>query len=107
MKDDYEWLDLMPTGWVDLAREMIDKIKKVNHIFTIYDMKEKWGHIDMYGYPYTPEVDEIISEYSYKSSRTCFQCGKPATKYSTGYILPFCEECAKESPQHRYKEIMR
>ena len=107
MKDNYGWLDLLPPGWVNLAREMIYKIEAIDPSFKIYDMKEKYGYIDVYGYPYNDDIDDIIHKYSYLSSCTCFQCGKPATKYSTGYVLPFCEKCAKKNPQYKYREIVK
>lgn len=40
---------------------------------------------------------------------TCVNCGKEATLYTTGWILPVCDECAKEirkkNPNERFRKI--
>lgn len=37
---------------------------------------------------------DIIRKYERLSKRTCINCGKPATKISTGWISPWCDDCA-------------
>ena len=36
---------------------------------------------------------EIIEKYTEISKRVCVSCGKPATRITTGWICPFCDEC--------------
>ncbi len=42
------------------------------------------------------EVYKIIQKYEYISEKTCIVCGRPATKISTGYISPYCDDCYQQ-----------
>ena len=35
--------------------------------------------------------------------KTCIVCGKPATKMSTGWISPYCDDCV--NPNRKYTKI--
>ncbi len=50
------------------------------------------GVIRYYRYVDKCRVHDIISKYEALSMRTCIECGKPATKMSTGWISPYCDE---------------
>lgn len=113
----YEWLFLIPEGWMKIAQQMIEECEAINPTYTIEDMKEKWGELRVVSYikdynddewllpaSNDKEIEEIENKCIAQSARTCCKCGKPAIKYSTGWILPWCDDCGtkKYGP---YKEF--
>lgn len=101
----YTWLDDMPKGWrTAFGKQMCDEIKeeliRCNYLekYRIMQIKEKFGSLRWYdcGIPDGCKVWDIIYKYEQLSSSTCIACGKPATKISTGWICPWCDDCAKE-----------
>ena len=102
--DNSRWLELIPPGWVELARKMLDEISEINPSYKVEDMKEKWGTLRVYGWDEDEPTYEIIRKYEQMSARTCCICGTPAVKISTGYILPFCDKCGKDEEKY-YKRI--
>lgn len=99
---DHTELDGMPNGWriafgEDWARdvqEVINKLPKdVRDKVYITDVKEKFGYLHNYFSYYTDELREVLRKYEKLSARTCIHCGKPATKISTGWISPWCDDC--------------
>ena len=99
--NNYDWLNLIPPGWIEIGRAMIRECKAIYSEWEICDLKEKWGQLRCYdnGVPSTlrKQVDEILDKYEELSARTCCICGKPATKLSSGWILPFCDNCGNEN----------
>ena len=106
MVNNYDWLNLIPPGWENLARKMIQECEAINPSYQIADMKEKWGELRVYSFikDYNDndwlipshndeEIDKIEIKYIEQSSKTCCICGKPATKISTGWICPYCDDC--------------
>ena len=102
--NNYEWLELIPQGWVKLARQMLDEITLINPNYEIIDMKEKWGKLTVYGWYEDEPTYEIIRKYEELSAQTCCKCGAPATKISTGWILPWCDECGIDEEKY-YKRF--
>ena len=103
--DDYSvtWLDFMPDGWrkrfgIELCRELKKELVEHNLLeeFVILDVKEKWGRLDITAMYVTDGVMEILDAYEEYSRTVCCKCGKPATKISTGWICPWCDDCAAE-----------
>lgn len=101
----YTELDAMPDGWlVAFGEQMCEEIQKVlekaNYVdkYRILQIKEKWGYLHWYSNGIPSEISDeywsIIRKYEDLSARTCFICGKPATKISTGWICPWCDDCA-------------
>lgn len=60
--------------------------------YRITQIKEKYGTLRWYDLNSTQEIQDIINKYEDISYRTCVVCGKPATKISTGWICPYCDE---------------
>jgi CRISPR/Cas system-associated protein Cas10 (large subunit of type III CRISPR-Cas system) len=88
-------------GWIPLVRKMAIEIKdclEKNYPdaieeFTFTQIKEKFGTLRAYFYPYFDELDNIIDKYEKISARTCEVCGKPGTLKSDGYwMMTRCEE---------------
>ena len=97
--NNYEWLHCIPQGWVELARKMIQECEAIDTTYYICDLKEKWGTLDVIAncnMTYWREIDMIENKYEELSARTCCICGKPATKISTGWICPYCDDCGNK-----------
>ena len=101
----YTWLDDMPNGWrlafgLDLVDEIYQELVKYDFVdkYRIIQIKEKWGGLRWYdnGVPHDSKVYDIIRKYEEMSFKTCIKCGKPATRISTGWISPFCDNCIEE-----------
>lgn len=100
---DYSWtrLDELESGWKiafgeQLCEELKEALAKANYVdkFRFSDIKEKWGHLCLYNFGCNQEAWDVIRKYEGLSKYTCGHCGKPATKISTGWIYPYCDECA-------------
>lgn len=96
MESNYDWLDCIPVGWYDIGLEMIEQCEAIDPEYTIYDMKEKWGHLDVISNSGNYEIAAIEEEYWKKSAEVCAHCGKPATMRTiNGWILPMCGDCMR------------
>jgi hypothetical protein len=99
----YTWLDDLEEGWyiafgIDLCTELAAALEKEGKLETyrIDQIKEKYGELRWYDHGGTRETDEIIEKYTKLSRQICKKCGAPATKISTGWISPWCDECAEK-----------
>ena len=110
----YTWLDQMEEGWrIAFGEKFCEDVDKcVRHLgffgrrkFRIIDMKEKFGMLVVTVSNLTEELDKVLEKYEQLSSVVCYKCGKPATKISTGYILPYCDDCA--DPKLKYKKLIK
>lgn len=99
---DYEFteLDEMPDGWrtafgEQLCEELAEELRKHGCLDTyiITQIKEKYGILHWYDAGNTKHGYEIIGKYARQSRETCICCGKPATRITTGWISPFCDDC--------------
>lgn len=108
-KVEYDWefteLDSMPTGWRKaFGEQMCEEIRQALieddelDSWRIVQLKEKYGGMRLYdnGYKRGSRVPGIIDKYSLLSERTCIKCGKPATRITTGWICPYCDECCPD-----------
>ena len=107
--DDYDYayteLDAMPEGWLkafglDMIKEIQEYLNTLpehaRDSIAIVDIKEKFGYLHVYLTGYNKALREIISKYEQKSKFICIKCGKPATKISTGWICPWCDDCSQQ-----------
>jgi len=110
---DYSWteLDAMPDGWRKaFGEQMCEEIQKLLkeadwvYKYRILQIKEKFGYLHWYDSSVPESIKErlnqIIRKYEDLSARTCFICGAPATKISTGWICPWCDDCAEKKREH-------
>ena len=103
---DYEYteLDNMPDGWriafgEKLCEELRDNLEKCGrlHDFFFTQIKEKYGSLRLYNIGLNEDGWQIIYKYEVLSKKICIRCGKPATKMTTGWISPYCDECVPQS----------
>ena len=91
-----------------LKEELFGIIGSYAENFEIIQAKEKWGELrvywcwedkdysdleaadmnELYG-----KIENTLEKYATISRKTCAVCGKSATSYTTGWVLPVCEEC--------------
>ena len=91
--NNYDWLYCIPQGWEKIGQQMIQECEAIDPEYQILDMKEKYGMLRTYSIYSQDEIPKIESRYEDISSKICCICGKPATKISTGWICPYCDDC--------------
>lgn len=109
---DHTELDAMPDGWrkafgIQMCKEIKAALKLHKGAlrkYRIVQIKEKFGGLRWYDNWSTAEVMKVIKKYEHISYFTCIDCGKPATKMSTGWICPYCDDCIGN---RNYTEIKR
>lgn len=99
----YTELDGMEPGWrkafgIQMCKEIKKSLLKTGGLKLLYyyriaDIKEKWGMLVWSDFGSPKDVQDIINKYESISYKTCIVCGKPATKISTGWISPYCDNC--------------
>ena len=108
----YNELDSLDYGWrkafgiqicKEIKRALLNEVGvKGLYSYRIADIKEKNGSLVWSDFGATREVSKIIAKYEYISARTCIECGKTADGMSTGYILPYCKNCANGTELDMY-----
>jgi len=100
---EYNFLNDVPEGWVKaFGQEWLDEIQSVyekmnddeKKMFKVLQLKEKFGIFTQYFSFTNDEISDIIEKYEEKSTKTCRHCGEPAYFISTGWISPWCVDCA-------------
>lgn len=96
----YTELDVMPDGWriafgEQMCQEIKDALIEIDYLdkYRITQIKEKYGMLRWYDFGGSRKIYDIISKYEGISQVTCIYCGKPATKITTGWISPYCDDC--------------
>lgn len=96
----YTELDAMEPGWrkafgIQMCKELKAQLKKDHYLYKyrITQIKEKFGYLHWYDEGSSREVQDIISKYEDISWNTCLVCGKPATKITSRWISPYCDDC--------------
>lgn len=93
-----DWELVVPDGWKPLfkqfCKDIKKKAKKLNvKNFTLLDVKEKYGGLRVIPSPYLTDFNELVNKLEQDTYNTCYICGKHASYYTKGYILPICHEC--------------
>ena len=107
-----------PDSWFDLLKELtIELESSINNKYkgkyecVAQQVKEKYGSLRFYGEikilienptkddlslskKLYEQFQELVDKAEYKSEKICCECGKPATKTSSGWIAHFCDDCA-------------
>ena len=98
------WFDDIPEGWAkafgeQMCDELLEILKKADYVdkYQIVQIKEKFGGLRWYDEGVPDNIwDEYwawIHKYETLSYKTCIICGKPATRMTTGWICPVCDDC--------------
>lgn len=113
--EDYDYiftkLDEMPDGWKKAFGEMIcEEIYNALvecdglDVYRIEQIKEKFGQLRWYSFPYYEKVERIIDKYSVLSENICIICGKPDVPMThNGWSSPYCKKCFT-TPTNWYKK---
>lgn len=111
--NDKMWeVDFLYDGWQKFVPQMMDELFNALgpyvEDFEVRQIKEKYGSLTIYwGWKHRDYTDEenndrkeiddavrnIVEKYRKISDHTCVQCGGKAVLLSTGWVLPFCDEC--------------
>jgi hypothetical protein len=98
-----EWEAVEP-GWNKaFGKQFLKELKqqlikdKMLYKWRITDIKEKWGMLQLYCNYGSKELYQIIRKYENLSWNYCIHCGKPTEVISTGWISPYCKECAEKN----------
>ena len=102
--DNYYFINNLPEGWHQLARQMIKECEELDPTYTVTYMKEKWGRMDVFSTCKIDAIRDIEDAYEIQSANTCVVCGKPAMWLSRDWIYPFCNSCI-EGPIKNYTKI--
>lgn len=110
---DSGWLDQVPEGWkpvflsaCDAVAELLKYFNVEEEDFSFIGIKEKYGSLRVqYCFPNTTDefdavsnaVGKVFESLRITTSKLCVKCGEQATHISNGWILPFCEKCARIS----------
>ena len=101
----------LPDGWVNtfipnMKIELANILGNYVYDFVVRSLKEKYGVLRIYWTwedrdyneneredieKLTQEINHIINKYECISNNTCVVCGEPATKMTTGWIVPVCD----------------
>lgn len=106
-------LNFVPTGWTpaflricDQIQEVFDELKVSSIHFRFEQVKEKYGALRIYWHIDSDCTDDIdwavlneacgvlIDDLENETADLCIGCGAPATRHSTGWVMPFCDACA-------------
>ena len=112
---EWTWRDDIPRGWNiafgDMMLGEIDSaLRKAGLLesFTIEQIKEKYGALELYNRGGNREIDSIISDYTHISEYVCIHCGRPDVKMTnTGWIIPLCKDCYERNVNstRSYEEV--
>ena len=98
-------------GWLDefekMCAEIAAVLKEYNcplSTFQFVQVKEKFGEMRVYWdleFDFEHEdaatiynkIDNIVDFHCAKTANICGVCGAPATVFSRGWVLPYCENC--------------
>lgn len=108
ISDDYDYqytlFDDIPSGWredfgVEMCEEMKKVLEKYNMLknYRIFQIKEKFGELRIYGNWGNEEFDAVIKKYTDYSKTICYRCGNMATHFDLLWRLcPVCSNCIDE-----------
>lgn len=95
--------EMIEDGWrkafgLQMCRELRAAARRDGILkqFRFSDVKQKYGYLDIHSYGGNDETFDILLKYEYISFRTCIHCGRRAKYVTSGWILPYCEDCLPE-----------
>ena len=108
------WKECINPGWharflqaMDCINEVLTEDEIPLNAFNIDQLKEKFGAVRIYWHlsddcanevvraRIESEISGILDEMMNETDHICCECGNPATYQSTGWVLPYCRQCAE------------
>lgn len=83
-------------GWLDLLKELIQKLIAAGWDKSVADVKEKFGGLRFYVGHATDDIFDLIDEYEDKSYYVCEVCGEEGELRKGGWLRTLCHEHFKE-----------
>jgi hypothetical protein len=82
-------------GWYQLLLDTFTEVNNINHnTYTIIQIKEKFGMLEIYGFNSNKQIDQIIAKARVDSKFICEVCGKPGHFMSrNGWQMTRCPDC--------------
>jgi hypothetical protein len=82
-------------GWWSLIDRTLKKISVMGWDGEIFDVKEKFGQLDITIGHASEEIHAVLSDAWKESATICEMCGKPGHlgRRKSGWIKTFCDEC--------------
>jgi len=89
---DYALTQVGP-GWGPLVHKIYDKITTFDPPIYVECVKEKWGGLRVYTYPYHQEFDEYVTTVCQESFSICETCGSPGIlrRSTNGWYRTLCD----------------
>lgn len=101
-----EWEYSVGKGWMPLVKEAIDLVNKFNEDhpnnefpINIFDVKEKWGILQIDLDFYDKDLEEQIIRICLRSRYICEECGAKenvTTEANFGWVRTLCKNCRNE-----------
>ncbi len=89
-------------GWYPLIEPILQYIQSYNkdrseeHQIVVYQIKEKWGTLQLEIGNYPDELAKMMSEAQKASETTCEKCGAPGSLRNDGWYRTLCDKCFEE-----------
>ena len=80
-----------------------DEVEQV----VVHQIKEKFGGLRFYYEGGDDEISGMVTMAESWASHSCENCGKPATKQTTGWIKNVCDEHFKESEDRKAEQLKK
>ena len=109
------WLDYIPKGWRKafgwkLCKDLKKYLKDHNITdYKVIQVKEKFGGLRWYHESkFAREIKEnVIDKYESLSYYCCVNCGKREDWWSSGYFLPYCDDCKNKITDKQFTKISK
>lgn len=84
-------------GWTKLLLDLNSEIEAIDPLYSLYQVKEKFGTLRFYYAPSAPDkakqIDQIIRKYEQKSAFVCEDTGLPGRLMQRGSVYrTLCDE---------------
>lgn len=85
-------------GWLDLIESFFAEADRLNDTIRITQIKEKFGHLNIYYTGGSNELFTFSNKLSHESTKVCEMCGtrKFVGRTSKGWIKHICYSCFEE-----------
>lgn len=100
-------------GWKILYEPILDYVTKYNkdkqeeEKLQILQIKEKWGHLELYFNFYTDELNDMVNKAYEESAKVCEDCGSRCDvgMVIDGWLHSICLDCLKKEVEGHKKTL--